>query len=280
MSNLSSVASLRRWLYLGPARRVARGLGIGKIRIFISSLQTAAYRLKYSFAPAGTAVAEAGGIRAEFRVSTSIEFVKYRSLGGEKHFLSELLRLAQPGDVIYDIGANVGVFTVFFAKRIGSAGKLLAFEPEDKAYRRLLQNIQANGLSNVETFQLALGNESGSVTLYADSDAASGVHSAVRAPGDRLESTAQTITVVPGDEFGELYRAPAPNMIKLDVEGMEYEVLQGLAKSLASPACRVVVCEVHFSILESRGQPGTSRPPSSVFSKGPASRLNGTTHRT
>ena len=51
MSNLSSVASLRRWLYLGPARRVARGLGIGKIRIFISDLQTAVYRLKYSFAP-------------------------------------------------------------------------------------------------------------------------------------------------------------------------------------------------------------------------------------
>lgn len=259
MTSLTGTASFRRWLYLGPARKVARGLGIGRMRVAATNLRTAIYRWRYGVAPAGAVAVEALGVKAEFRVSSAIEFVKYKSLGGEKQFLTALLRLIEPGDVIYDIGANVGVFTVFFAKRAGEKGRLLAFEPEDKAYARLLENVKVNKLSNVEPYQLALGDESGTVTLYADADAASGVHSAVRAPGDRVESSAQVITVLPGDEFASRFRAPAANMIKLDVEGMELEALRGLSRTLASPQCRVVVCEVHFSILESRGMPQAPR---------------------
>lgn len=250
---MNATASLRRWLYLGPARKAARGLGIGRLRVAFSQIRTAIYRWKYATAPEETVRVEARGVAAEFRASSAIEFAKYKSIGGEKQFLTALLALIQPGDVVYDIGANVGVFTVFFAKRIGERGKLLAFEPEDKAYRRLLENIQVNRLSNVQAHQLALGNESGSITLYADSDAASGVHSAVRPPGGRIESTAQMIRVMAGDEFAAQSKLPVANVIKLDVEGMEYEALKGLERTLATAECRVVVCEVHFSILESRG---------------------------
>jgi FkbM family methyltransferase len=191
----------------------------------------------------------------DLRVSSSTELHKHKTLGGERQLLTHLVEMVRPGDVVYDIGANIGLFTVIFAKAIGAKGRIIAFEPEEKAHRRLTENIQQNELATVEPFQFALGNQAGSLTLSADSEAASGVHSAVRATAVALDSTTQVVDVMTGDDFIAKYGAPLPNLIKLDVEGMEYDVLSGFSQALRSPICRLVVCEVHFSILESRGEP-------------------------
>lgn len=65
-----------------------------------------------------------------------------------------------------DIGANVGVYTVFLSALVGPTGKVFAFEPSPEAFRRLLTNLRLNRTSNVQPFQCAIGASSGFVKFY------------------------------------------------------------------------------------------------------------------
>ena len=82
----------------------------------------------------------------------------------EREFLNRFLR---PGDVFVDVGANIGLFTLIAAERVGPGGKVLAFEPTAKTFGRLVDNVQLNKLSNVECFKLALSDSQGHLQLLS-----------------------------------------------------------------------------------------------------------------
>jgi len=60
--------------------------------------------------------------------------------------------------------------------------------------------------------------------------------------------------MVVGNRFIDMESLPVPNVIKIDVEGMEEEVLLGLVQTLHRPECRLILCEVHFAVLDQRGR--------------------------
>ena len=75
-------------------------------------------------------------------------------------------RILAPGAVLYDIGANVGFYTLEIASSVGPTGRVLAFEPDPFSFELLTGRLRRTGALNVETYQLALGNETGHAPLY------------------------------------------------------------------------------------------------------------------
>lgn len=154
---------------------------------------------------------------------------------------------------------SVGNYTVFLGRAVGENGSVIGFEPELRSYRRCEENLRLNSLTNVRLFDRALGNEEKEHDLVVDEELGSGVHHILMSNADSRGSGLQRIKVVNGDQFVREQALPVPNVIKVDVEGMEMEVLLGLSHTLRRPECRLICCEVHFALLERMGQKDTPK---------------------
>eukprot|EP00928_Gymnodinium_smaydae_P003803 TRINITY_DN11340_c2_g1_i1.p1 TRINITY_DN11340_c2_g1~~TRINITY_DN11340_c2_g1_i1.p1 ORF type:complete len:488 (-),score=114.06 TRINITY_DN11340_c2_g1_i1:43-1506(-) len=147
-----------------------------------------------------------------------------------------LQTLCKSGDVVLDIGANIGGFTVPLAERVGPTGEVHAFEPFRKMFQHLNANVALNGLTNVFTHNVALGSAEKIVPAHAPDFANWNFPSAVRVEEQipiessvaeanlRYEQRREKLRVRPLDsfEFGGPVR-----LVKIDVEFMELEVVRG-----------------------------------------------------
>ncbi len=198
--------------------------------------------------PFGKVPVRIAGMSANFRFDSVAELTRVWGLIGEKHVFAKLLRSVEPGDTIWDVGANVGTHSVFLGKKVGNSGKVIAFEPEDKTSVRLQENIDLNHLTNITVAREALGDSESMHTLSVDSRPGSGKHSLLEIPG--YQTT--TVQVRRGDTLVAEHPDALPSVVKIDVEGFEVEVLKGMEKTLANPRCRLVLCEVHNEFLRRR----------------------------
>jgi FkbM family methyltransferase len=142
----------------------------------------------------------------------------------------------QCGDVIYDVGANVGLVAVPLARHVRETGRVICFEPVHENSERLRHNIALNDLGNCQVLEVALGERTGQAQIAREarhgevtgnailvSDAASPVgYSAV-----------STIAIEPLDALVEKLGLPLPCVVKLDVEGAEVGFLAGARATLA-----------------------------------------------
>jgi FkbM family methyltransferase len=140
------------------------------------------------------------------------------------------------GDTVYDIGANVGYVSLSLAKRVGSKGHVVAFEPVPQNLRLLRTNIENNQLSNVKIFDVAVSDRRGEAIIRISENLATA--SLVWHKGDRgaVELVIKTVIIDDLIEAGDL---PIPSFIKIDVEGAEGPALLGMHRTLA--AARPVV---------------------------------------
>ncbi|MEM8934905.1 MAG: FkbM family methyltransferase [Pseudomonadota bacterium] len=145
------------------------------------------------------------------------------------------------GDVFYDIGANVGVFSFLAADWVGTTGAVCAFEPEEnnlKCFRRSLDRMQAD---NVRLFDIAVGARDGEMQFDRRGGAFSGrlVNQAMAPDGETVSISVRSLDSVIAEG------APRPTLVKIDVEGGEGDVLTGAQKILevVRPA---ILCELHF----------------------------------
>jgi FkbM family methyltransferase len=184
------------------------------------------------------------GIQAAFRVQNprdlfGLEFI----LSTEAQNLETVMRSLGPGDVFLDIGANVGAYTILSARKVGEAGRVVAFEPEIQHFNQLQENLGLNGLSNVRPFRLALGEEEGTGRLYVKGVPSPSLVAPEGPPEARAEY--ELVEVVNGDEFWEDHGLAPPRVVKIDVQGFELPVLRGLGRLLSGPATTLLVCEIH-----------------------------------
>lgn len=164
----------------------------------------------------------------------------------EDHFGKALLAAVGDTTVVWDVGANVGLYTSQFLGR--GAGQVVCFEPAPGAVRELETKFASE--PRVRVFAVALSDATGTAPFLAQG----------AAPTNRLgagsaASAAEGMVEVPvrrGEDMLAEHQLPTPNVIKVDVEGYEWEVLRGLAKVLTRPELRSVFVEVHFSILHER----------------------------
>jgi len=177
----------------------------------------------------------------------------------EKAHIHYLINQAQPTDTIYDVGANTGLYTCFLSQLVPD-GQVIAFEPYSPNVRQLRQNISYNR-GNAQIFELALSNEHGEVALdVPQTDEVGFGNVSVGACDSESSVTAQA---APADDLIEDEKIPTPNVVKIDVEGSEMRVIEGMKKALASRKCRVLLCEVHHEI------PSQDRPSIYDFDSSP-----------
>ena len=170
----------------------------------------------------------------------------------EGFMLGGLQRLVRKGDVVYDIGANIGLYSRFIAQYC-QASKVYAFEPVGSNCRLFTQNMSLGGCeSKVVLLPLAAGNEDGTFAFQVDDlTSNSGSLDAVRS-GRASQSRAQygmpprtvSVPVTRLDSLMERNEIAKPDVLKLDVEGAEALVLEGAAHLLSQHECRLVI-ELH-----------------------------------
>ncbi|MEZ8222135.1 methyltransferase, FkbM family [Candidatus Fervidibacteria bacterium JGI MDM2 JNZ-1-D12] len=149
----------------------------------------------------------------------------------------------RPGDVLYDIGAHIGFFSLIAARLVGKEGAVFAFEPDPENVARIEEHIQRNELNQVQVVPLAVWSASEQRLYFqrASEFSSRSTGAIVQTPTstgiDVIE--VQTITL---DEFVQNHRPP--NLVKVDVEGGESEVLKGAIWTfeIVRP---LLICEVH-----------------------------------
>ena len=132
------------------------------------------------------------------------------------------------GDVVVDIGANIGFFTLHFARLVGPEGHVFAFEPDPGNFRLLQQNVQENGYENVTLIPKAVSNSSGKTRLFL-CDSNVGDHRIYDSPGE--ERTSVEIETIRLDDFLAGSERPV-DFIKMDIQGAEMLALEGMESTL------------------------------------------------
>ena len=127
-------------------------------------------------------------------------------------------RLVRPGSVVYDIGANVGYFSLLASVLAGPEGQVVAFEPLPRNIHYLHRHIKLNRLRNILVIEAAVADQKG--TAHFELGASS-------AMGHIAQDGEIEVQVVSIDRLLDEGRIPPPDVIKVDVEGAEYGVLRG-----------------------------------------------------
>ncbi len=164
----------------------------------------------------------------------------YSPFFNEDDVMDVLVEKIRPGDIVFDIGAYHGVWSMLLARH---AREVVAFEPNPGSLKVLKEMIAVNGPRNVVCFSMAIGSESSSADLWGTGSGAS------LRPG-RLRTSRSQVKVEALDSFVE-GRPPPPDILKIDVEGAEHQVLTGARRCLAH--ARVVCIELHFEELPKFG---------------------------
>jgi FkbM family methyltransferase len=238
---ISGADSLKRITYRPEVKALARALGLRK------TFRNWYYRCARP--SNGIVEYRIFGLTARFHVRTPGELRNLDPAGRaqqEQKILELMMGSVHEGDVVFDIGANVGFYTVLLAQVAGARGQVIAFEPNTESYQHLQDNLELNGLTNVRAFRKALGEGSGEGRLYQGHENAD---SSLVGPPSGKDVGHQLVDIVAGDSFREVEKLPVPRVVKIDVEGYEYQVLQGLQSTLARPLCELLCCEVHPKFL-------------------------------
>ena len=160
-----------------------------------------------------------------------------------------LMKMIQPGMTIFDIGAHVGFYTLFFSKLTGSQGTVVAFEPFASNIVYLLQHLQRNRCNNVQVYQLALGGGTNVVSFSPGDSSSTGTILEGRTHSDDT----YYVPVLTLDELIGTYHLQIPQVIKMDVEGSESDVLEG-ASTLIKQHRPVWFISLHGQVQKTRCQ--------------------------
>ncbi len=141
----------------------------------------------------------------------------------ETEFFKKILK---PGDHVIDLGANIGYYTLMFARAVGPSGHVYAFEPEPENFRILSHNIRENGYENVSLYNMAASDHAGETALYLSKTNA-GDHRILSPGGSRKKIMVRT--GIPDQVLGPA-AASAVSVIKMDIQGSEPAAFKGMEK--------------------------------------------------
>jgi len=160
-------------------------------------------------------------------------------------FVAKYLR---PGDEVFDIGANIGYFTLLFSSFVGVTGKVHSFEPSRREFDHLCKNVANNYCTNVLLNQLAVSNQNGYAMLNVlDDDQFGAFNSIVDITHQKVSNApthVETTRVITIDTYTDLFNSTKPSLIKIDVEGLEKQVLEGMQILLSESCAPCLILEV------------------------------------
>jgi FkbM family methyltransferase len=205
-----------------------------------------------------TADAEVSGVHAILRTDNDDEFLRVISHKRDRHLIGALIDAAKSNGVFWDIGANFGLYSFLVAKTPGCQS-VVCFDPDPWCQDRLKENAKLNNLSNVHFVNAGVADHPGTMHFKMADASVGGTSHLHEGPVDPADKHIIEVPIDAGDNLQTRFNIPAPTLIKIDVEGFEWEVIKGLDKTLADPACKFILIEVHFTLLADRGLKDASR---------------------
>ncbi|OGC94207.1 hypothetical protein A2389_03115 [Candidatus Adlerbacteria bacterium RIFOXYB1_FULL_48_10] len=196
------------------------------------------------------------GVKISLDLAEKTQRSIYSSAVYEKGLTQFVLNTLKPGDTFVDIGANVGYFTLLAAS-LGA--QVVSIEPYDQNVALLKQNIDLNNFKDIKILDIAIGDHEGTATLhinplnrggnslleqkgyFTDSHGYSREQIGKMYAGEVLEKKVKLTTL---DSIAEEYSVTFITILKIDVEGFEGQVIEGMKKILSSGIAKHVLCEV------------------------------------
>lgn len=174
----------------------------------------------------------------------------YYGIGFEEGELDLVRKFVQAGDIFFDVGANVGIYTLTASRFAGTGGEVHAFEPLAGTYQLLQKNVQMNGVKNIHLNNVAVGDMIGEADLYVNAQAAlTGLGLTNR--GVLLD--VQKVPIWTLDEYAEREKIQSINFLKVDVEGFEGHVLRGAKRLISRSPDLIVMSELAQKNFEPLG---------------------------
>lgn len=157
------------------------------------------------------------------------------------------------GDVVLDIGAHIGYYTILFSELVGPEGKVYSFEPHPKNFHLLKKTVETNNLKNVEIFQNIVSDKNGSVDFYL---------SKLDSIGNRMYNSDEAdskieINSITIDEFLK-NRDKKIDFIKMDIQGAEVLAIEGMKNTLTNNSNIKIIQEWWPSAIEKYGKTADS----------------------
>lgn len=203
-------------------------------RSFVEALRSRA------FADHGMIKARVYGSRLDLDIRQWVDLLCWlrRFERAEQRFLCSRVR---PGEVVFDVGANIGVYTLMFAHLVGPTGKVYAFEPSPPTFERLQKTIAKNDLPHVIAEGLGLGREKSRLALNVTSDLG---FSSFGIPVEGAAISKQhNVSVITLDSYCSEKGIVNIDLLKMDIEGYELHVLGGAREMLERRCIREMIIE-------------------------------------
>ena len=163
-----------------------------------------------------------------------------------------ILNQINPGDVVLDLGAFIGYYTVLFANKVGQQGHVFAFEPSPKNFKILSKN--AENRSNMTIEEKAISKHTGNTTLYLCNNnyGMNRIYPSVYCDGSTFGGKVEVDTIKLDEYFGS-FKRPI-NFVKMDLEGSEFGALEGM-KEIINKNINIKMClEFHPKSIKEYGK--------------------------
>jgi FkbM family methyltransferase len=250
---VSTTALGRRWAIAGPIRSYVRRFPINRGKGLLIR------RILIPILPAKPAVFEAvlpGGGRVHLQPRETLGFATLLNGGFETAEISCAIELAKAGTTAFDVGANVGMYSVALGRAVGPDGQVISVEPDTDNVSRLRENLALNSITNVRVVEAAAGEDDQMVELRLADDRA--YNSVVQIEAGHSVVDTATVPSVRLDQVWEDLGCPAVSFLKIDVEGAEALVLRG-ARAMMRAAYPAVLVEANheanLALLRSELEP-------------------------
>lgn len=169
--------------------------------------------------------------------------------GVHEKFITQVVKSrVTEGMKVVDIGANIGYYTLLFAKLVGPSGKVYAFEPDPNNFALLSKNVEMNGFANVVLVNKAVSDSNGTADLYI-SEHNKGGHSMFNFNREKTSIKIETVTL---DDYFREYEGNI-DFVKMDAEGAEYKALRGMKHLLRVNGRMKILTEVLSPAIRAAG---------------------------
>jgi FkbM family methyltransferase len=238
--------SIGSWV-LNYFQELAHGLAIGSLRrLPAQSFLFRCYNRFIKMVVPGSVVETNFGSKIYCEPADLIQSMIFHFRTWEPDVSAVVHRLLGPGDVMADVGANVGYDSLLASRLVGSTGSVVSIEAAPSTFEKLKSNLALNNTTNVRVLNVAVSDERGSLTLYTGNDSNIGAASAI-ASADR--KIAVKVDALPLDELLTESERKNLRLIKMDIEGGEPIVLRRFLKTMemyGTRTCLIVEASPQF----------------------------------
>jgi len=168
----------------------------------------------------------------------------------EPEITETLKRRLFPGATFVDVGANEGFFSILAGGLVGSGGRVIAIEPQQRLQSVIAKNAEMNELTNLEVHQVAISDSEDILDLHLAPDVNTGGSALARAT--RYPVATQRVTTMTLTRFFEIAGIERVDLMKMDIEGFEYEAILGSKDIFKSGRVGGLALELHPPALSRR----------------------------